>query len=90
MGVIDDVHQVPALWEECSDLSIIPPRDNTTPIIRKPNAEAFQVWYLDPQQLLSITSVPYSNVVYRTGGKQLTVAIGERNVIDPLVVAGVA
>jgi hypothetical protein len=88
--VIDDIHEVPALRKERSDLPIVPSGDNTAPVIRKPNAEALQVWHLDPKQLLPIPRIPDPNVIDRACGKQLAIPIGKRDIIDLLVMAGVA
>jgi hypothetical protein len=56
----------------------------------KPNTVAFQIWNLDPEQLLAIPGVPNPNVIYGARSKQLRISMWKRDIIDTLVMTGVA
>lgn len=78
------------MWQEGSDLSIVPTREDGLSIRLEEHAVAFKAWHLNSEELLSSLGVPHSDVVKRAGGEELRVAGWEGDVIDSLVVASVS
>ena len=90
MGVIDGEQELSRLWEERSDFTIVPTREDRFTISGEEDAVALKSGNLDSEELLSGLGVPYSNVVQGGGGEELGVALREANVVDSLIVAGVS
>lgn len=63
MGVVNGVQETTRLWEESSDLSITPSRENTLSISHKLDAVAFKAWDLNTEKLLSGLGIPHTNVI---------------------------
>ena len=90
VSIVDGVEEFTRLRQESSDLTVIPSRKNRLSIMGEEDAEAFKSGNLNSQKLLSGLSIPDTNVIQRTGGKQFRVSVRECDVIDPLVVTGVS
>jgi hypothetical protein len=90
MGIIDGIKKLSGLWEEGSNLSIIPSRQDALAILREVEAVALKSRYFNSEQLLSSLGVPYSDIVQTASSEQLRVPRWESNIIDLLVMAGVS
>jgi hypothetical protein len=77
------------LGQKSSDLAVRPSRNDGFSILHKGHRVAIQSGHLNPQQLLSILSVPDTNFVGRGSGKHIRVIEGERNIIDAFIVTGI-
>ena len=78
------------MGEEGTDLAIGPAGQDRLTVRHEADSVALKARNLNSEQLLASKGVPDTNVVERAGSKQLGVARGESNVVDLLVVAGVA
>lgn len=78
------------MWQEGSDLTVIPTRENGLSIRLEEHAIALKAWNLDSEELLSGLGVPNSDVVKGACGEEFGVASWESNVVDLFVVAGVS
>ena len=63
MGVIDGEQELSRLWEERSDLTIVPTREDRFTISGEEDAVAFKSGNLNSEELLSGLGVPHSDVV---------------------------
>lgn len=90
VGVVDGVQESTRLWQESSDLTIVPTRKDGFTVTLEENAVALEAGNLNSQQLLSSLCVPHSNVVKTASGEQLRETSWESDVVDAFVVAGVS
>ena len=89
VSVVDGEQQLSRLWEESSDLAIVPAGEDGLSVRLEEHAEALEAWHLNSQELLAGLGVPDSDVVEGAGGEELGVASWESNIVDSLVVASV-
>jgi len=90
MSIINHIKQFSWLGQECSYFAIIPTRYDTLSIIHKTNTETLKSGNLNSQKLLTSSSVPDSDVIFRASSKDRWVIVRESNIIDFLIVTCVS
>lgn len=90
VGIVDGVEESTRLWQEGSDLTVVPSREDSFTISLEENAVALEAWNLNSQQLLSGLGVPHSDVVKTAGSEELRESSWESDVVDSLVVASIS
>ena len=89
VSVVNDVHQLPRLRQEGSDLPIVPAADNGSTIGHETYRKRLYIRHLNPQEFLSASRVPDSNIVHGTRGKQFTISFWVCQVIYSTIMASV-
>jgi hypothetical protein len=71
VGIVDGVQELSRLWQEGSDLTIVPTGKNGLTIRLEEDAVALKAGDLNSKELLSSLGVPDSDVVKGAGGEEL-------------------
>ena len=82
MSIIDCVEEFSRLWEESSNLAIIPSRNNALSISHKFDTVTFKAWNFNSKELLSSLSIPNTDIVDGCCGEEVRVTGWEGNIID--------
>jgi len=90
VSIVDGEEELAGLWEEGSDLTIVPTRKNAFSITGEENTVALEAWYFNSQELLSSLCVPYSDIIQTASCEELRIAQWERYIINSLVMASVS
>eukprot|EP01136_Pigoraptor_vietnamica_P008674 Opistho-1_new@44305 len=85
--VVDDVHETTRLRRKGADLAVVPPADDCLAVRCEAHGVALKIGHSDAEELSAVARVPHANVVDGARGKALRVAIGERDIVDHVVVA---
>jgi hypothetical protein len=72
--VVDDVHLLPGLGVEGSDLAVRPAGDDGLAVSHEPDGVALAVGVVDTKELGAVLGVPDTDVVERAGRENIRVA----------------